>query len=666
MISIEEKERLNGCLEVLLERVTRKAKYSRNWICPICSSGSKKNKTSAFEVYKGGKGGFFCHACQQGGDIFTLVAEVEKLNSKTQFMEVLNRTYELLGEQMQNSCSNTKNHNKSHTTVQNTAKCVITLPVTKSEVSEEVVKDYTKYINDCITALENAPEAKNYLISRGLTEDTIKQFRLGYDPKRFFCQGWQEREAIIIPYNNGNSYYCFRALKEFEVNGKVVKVEKPRTEEAGSEPIFNLEALYNEEQAPVFIVEGYFDAISIEQLGYRAVAFGGTGYRKLLHQLHEKPTKPALIIAFDNDERGIPDAAKLSELMKEENILHISKNLTEALCCKDVNEALVNGKEKELMDVLALAVDEVNKRINELKEEYYKKNSVAGHLQSFLNWINDGKNKVIPTGFENFDKALYGGLMPMNLYMLGAISSIGKTAFAMQLADSVAKNGRHVLIFALEMSRNSLIARSISRLTFMKHRCIAKTMRGIIDKSFYAGYSDHEKQVIHESIEEYKKYAGNIFINEGIGDLGIKKIINTLNNHVNAVGTKPVLIVDYLQLLSPYNERFTDKQNTDKAVLELKRISRDYDIPVLCISSFNRSAYNDGAKMEGFKESGNIEYTADLVLGMQFLKQSDVNFDIDKAKEETERDIMIKILKYRDGACGSVKFKYYSKFNYFE
>ena len=62
------------------------------------------------------------------------------------------------------------------------------------------------------------------------------------------------------------------------------------------------------------------------------------------------------------------------------------------------------------------------------------------------------------------------------------------------------------------------------------------------------------------------------------------------------------MIIDYLQILSPYNERYTDKQNMDKAVLELKRISRDHKIPVIAISSFNRSAYKKEAEDEAYKE----------------------------------------------------------------
>ena len=73
-------------------------------------------------------------------------------------------------------------------------------------------------------------------------------------------------------------------------------------------------------------------------------------------------------------------------------------------------------------------------------------------------------------------------------------------------------------------------------------------------------------------------------------------------------GGKPLVIVDYLQILKPMNPRMTDKQQAVKYnISELKRISRDFDIPLIVISSFNRSNYNTVTGYESFKETGAIE-----------------------------------------------------------
>lgn len=72
-----------------------------------------------------------------------------------------------------------------------------------------------------------------------------------------------------------------------------------------------------------------------------------------------------------------------------------------------------------------------------------------------------------------------------------------------------------------------------------------------------------------------------------------------------------------MQILAPYNEIASDKQNKDNAVLELKRISRYYKTPLIALSSFNRDNYNSAASMTAFKESGVIEYSSDVLIALQ-------------------------------------------------
>ena len=125
-----------------------------------------------------------------------------------------------------------------------------------------------------------------------------------------------------------------------------------------------------------------------------------------------------------------------------------------------------------------------------------------------------------------------------------------------------------------------------------------------------------------------------------------------------------LVIVDYLQLLAPNDPRSTDKQNMDKAVLELKRLSRDYKIPVVAISSLNRQSYSEPVNMTAFKESGAIEYSSDVLIGLQAKGAGGADFDIDEAKKKDPREIELKILKNRNGRTGDVlAFEYYPLFN---
>ena len=139
------------------------------------------------------------------------------------------------------------------------------------------------------------------------------------------------------------------------------------------------------------------------------------------------------------------------------------------------------------------------------------------------------------------------------------------------------------------MAKNELIAKSLSRLTavnslnYSDSTKTAKTTRGILTGDKYEDYDTLDNEIIQKAISDYSEYAQNIYINEGMGDIGIKEIRQKVESFVNITGKAPIIIIDYLQILAPSDVRATDKQNTDKAVLELKRISRDYNIPVIGI-----------------------------------------------------------------------------------
>ena len=342
------------------------------------------------------------------------------------------------------------------------------------------------------------------------------------------------------------------------------------------------------------------------------------------------------------------------------------------------NEADPEKLKEAAHDIANRATEEEN-RIKEREKAEYFKNRGSERVNSFLEYINNKSNSCIETGFLNLDKELEGGLYA-GLYILGAVSSLGKTTFLLQMADQVAAAGTDVLYFSLEMSANELIGKSISRLTFLNCQGLkgnAKTVRGIMTANRYAGYTETENQLIFNSIDEYKKeIAGSLYFFEGVGNIGVTQIRETVKQHIALTGKDPLVCIDYLQIIAPEDVRASDKQNMDKAVLELKRLSRDYNLPVFAISSFNRGSYKTDAGMEAFKESGAIEYGSDVLMAMQpqGMKEgettttiSENNKTVNSCKGSPERDIEIVILKNRNGRTrGRVGFTYYSLFNYLE
>lgn len=385
-----------------------------------------------------------------------------------------------------------------------------------------------------------------------------------------------------------------------------------------------------------------------------AVADPGT-YSKAATLWHKKHPGQEIDDSNDTWDEILADYIEYKATHENENAIETTKT---DYTPGDPSEALAN-------------IERENK---EAAEAYKKENNVANQLKDFINGIADSVNTPpISTGFEDLDKALEGGLYE-GLYCLGAVSSLGKTTLTMQIADQIAQQGEDVLIISLEMARTQLMAKSISRHTLIEAQKendigLAKTSRGITTGARYEHYSDKEKQLIRKAIDKYSEYADHLYIKGEIGKIGTDEIREAVEKHKKIMGRAPILIIDYLQILKAYDVRATDKRNIDENVVALKQLSRDYKIPVFVISSFNREGYKGGAKeatMTDFKESGAIEYGADVLIGLHFKGAGQPGFDLDEAYNTEPREVELKILKNREGKPGQrIEYAYYPKFNYF-
>lgn len=500
----------------------------------------------------------------------------------------------------------------------------------------------------------------DYPQSRGLTKETIERFRLGYDPayKTESSSGeYTTWGALIIP--TSPSSYTAR-----NIDPKADKADRIRKK--GPTPLFNLEAIDTER--PVFIVEGEIDVMSITEAGGQAIALGSStaNYRALIDHLgtHKAP----LLLALDKDKAGEAATEKLAEELTREGILFYKVDISGEH--NDPNEALQHDKasfSERIKQAEHIQAEELERE----KIEYQRK-SAAYSIGEFLDGIHARANTPsVTTGFTKLDQTLDGGLYE-GLYIVGAISSLGKTTLITQIGDQIAQNNHDVLLFSLEMAKTEIMAKSISRQTLLKgqernlRRNSAKTVRGITDGKRWQSYSEEEKDLLYDSAIAYGEYATNIYIHEGVGNIGAAEIRHIVGLHKRITGKSPVVIIDYLQILAPHSERATDKQNTDKAVMELKRLSRDYKIPVIGISSFNRQSYKDPVTMEAFKESGAIEYSSDVLIGLQLEGVGSKDFDVDEAKGRDPRRVELKILKNRNGRSGDIlSYDYFPAFNYF-
>lgn len=577
-----------------------------------------------------------CFACGASYDIFSLVALD---NPGLTENEVFNKTYEFCGLTIDGAQEKPK--------LTPDKQAIIAPP----EESKAPDPDFTDFFLEAKSHIKET----DYPQRRGLSEEVIERFKLGYG---------SQTKRLIIPITAG--YYKARATDESEPKYLIPKGAKT--------DLYNKSAL-REAKKPVFIVEGEIDALSIIEAGGEATAIGSTSnITKLFNCLmQQRPAKP-LLLALDNDEPGIKATERLIEQLKTlKPPITYYKTDVEALYLghKDANEALLADRQAFITEIKKAEKKEEQEQ-EELKQQYLTK-TARYYIPAFISSIRESANiPFIPTGFKELDRTLDGGLYE-GLYFLGAISSLGKTTFITQITDYIAKSGKDILFFSLEMSRSELMARSISRHTLeavLKNDLstkLAKTLRGITNGTEYSRYSQAEKDHIKASIEAYSAYADHIFIEEGMGDIGVKEVREAVEEHYRVTGNRPVVVIDYLQILAPYEPKANDKQNTDKAVLELKRISRDFKIPVIAVSSFNRMSYNSPVDMSAFKESGAIEYSSDVLMGLQLKGVNDNGFNANIEKEKDPREVELVILKNRNGKTSSgISFKYHKLFYCFE
>ena len=292
-------------------------------------------------------------------------------------------------------------------------------------------------------------------------------------------------------------------------------------------------------------------------------------------------------------------------------------------------------------------------------------------MQALLDYINESEDvKPIATGLPGLDDVLGGGLYE-GLYGIGAVSSLGKTTLVLQIADHIAQlEGKPVLYFALEMSWQEIMIKSIRRITYENSNgddTLAQTTRSLLRGRWKDRYNKKQYTNVMKSFAEYGDFHDRIEIHDGSEKRPtVADIAKVVDSYVGRTGEKPVVVVDYLQILKPMNEKATDKASVTTSVNMLKKIATHYHVPVIAISSFNRSSYGNRVSMDAFKESGEIEYSSDVLIGLQFKGVGDNDFDENEAKEAEIRQIDAVILKNRNGITGkTIELAYNPMFNKF-
>lgn len=420
--------------------------------------------------------------------------------------------------------------------------------------------------------------------------------------------------------------------------------------------------------------------------------FSNAAYKEIYKAMKQvyKEQGDISIIAVGKAMQNRPDASEILDRIQAETNPYLTAENVEQLA-----QALIEETTAEKMKAAAIAggdpkeikqnIDQLFERSTRIKErgkarpdnmQEYLKSAFSSDLEAFQ------RSNMINTGFKNYDD-ITGGLFP-SLYVIGAISSLGKTTFIHQMCDNIARAGTPVLFFSLEQSALELVTKSIARINAA--HCIEQ---GIAR----ADLSVHCKPAItlrqrgiqteqsKQALEEYNStIAANMNIIEGNFETNAEYIREYTKHYITKTGRAPVVVVDYLQIMqAPTGNGSGNKDSIDFNVTELKRISRDFNIPVIVISAFNRANYMNQVSFENFKESGGIEYTADVLIGLQLKILSEKEFNPDgqnnvnarrekikEAKNKIPREIQLCCIKNRNGRSSfDLNFLYFPNYDLF-
>ncbi len=268
---------------------------------------------------------------------------------------------------------------------------------------------------------------------------------------------------------------------------------------------------------------------------------------------------------------------------------------------------------------------------------------------------NKGALTGISTGFRDFDH-LTSGLHPGEMIVIAARPSMGKTAFAMNIAEHVAITRKlPVAIFSLEMSGQQLVQRLLCSRARV---ALTRTRDGFLSQ------------------EEFPKLAkagselslAPLFIDDtaGMDILQLRAKARRLKAQHNI----ELLVVDYLQLLRSISRRAQDNRQLEISEISagLKALSKELNIPVIVVAQLNRNPENRTGSGKGvprladLRESGSIEQDADLV---GLLVREEYYADTDEEKEEMKGKAELIIAKQRNGPIGEVKLTFIHEFTRF-
>ncbi|MFM9908720.1 MAG: replicative DNA helicase [Chitinophagaceae bacterium] len=322
-----------------------------------------------------------------------------------------------------------------------------------------------------------------------------------------------------------------------------------------------------------------------------------------------------------------------------------------------ISGEIISDSYEDSTDVFDL-LDDAESKLFEITNNHLRKNfdSIDTVLVKTVQRIEDMRHRNeditgVPTGFASLDRVTYGW-QNTDLIILAARPSVGKTAFALNLARNACLHptkSTPIAFFSLEMSAGQLVQRILSAESEI---WLEKIARGKLE--------EHEmKQLYAKGIQKLAKAPMFIDDTAALNIFELRAKCRRLKNKHN-IG---MIIIDYLQLMSGSNDRNSNReQEISKISRDLKGLAKELQVPIIALSQLSREVEKRGAKdgnkipqLSDLRESGAIEQDADMVMFLYRPEYYDITAN--EFGESNKGETHVRIAKHRNGTLETVKLR---------
>lgn len=367
-----------------------------------------------------------------------------------------------------------------------------------------------------------------------------------------------------------------------------------------------------------------------------------------------KQVNPATLVQGGADINFIAEVSALgissNQAISEAKLIHslaAKRNLYNA--AQSVMQQLVNGEDaasvktklSEYINSETEFTKDSTKQISEL---------VAPTIESILKTRDSGGIIGTSTGFKSIDRAL-GGLLKGSLTIIGARPAMGKTAFALNMAEgAAAKTGLPVLIISLEMNNEMLVKRMFAKASLID---AGKLRDGSL--------SPEDLNVLNSAADKLAKMP--LWFDDtpiqSFSDIRARAL--KLKRQRGKIG---LVLIDYLGLIETGNERNSNRVNeVSKISRGLKVLSKEIDAPIVALAQLNRGVEQRTDKrpmLSDLRDSGSIEQDADNVM---FLYRDDYYNAPEDQNDDDISQVEFIVAKNRNGKRGTIKLAFDKRHN---